>query len=291
MKKLSRWLMVSMACSCAIPTTWAATVVERRDMKGNLEKILLDENQVRIESSDPNRYRVMNLQEKKAYLIDSKEKRIVEMDIQGTPPSPPANMPKLPERPPIKSELFKKGEGPKVAGYPTTIYQVLLEDGKVCSETSFSTEAGKVAYLQVFLDASNQMQSSRQPKGLPFIHPCQQALQTLEDQTKDLGVPMKATSKGDRGDRVMYEIVSIQTDAKIPKDAFTLPKDYKVITEAEMTKMRQEQMKQWMEQQRSQRQPEGDDRGPPMSPFGRFPMPFGGSGQEKSSPPAEDRRE
>jgi hypothetical protein len=294
MKQLSRWLMVSMACSCAIPTTWAATVIERRDMKGSIEKILLDENQARIESGDPNRYRVMNLQENKTYLIDGKEKRVVAMDIQGTPPSPPANMPKQPDRPPIKSELFKKGEGPKVAGYSTMVYQVILEDGKVCSETFFSKEAGKVAYVQDFLNASNQMQSSRQPKGLPFMHPCQQALQTLEDDTKDLGIPMKAVVKGDRGEKVLYEIVSIKTDVKIPEDSFTLPKDYKVVTESEMMKMRQEQMKQWMEQQRSQRQPErqpeGDDRGPPMSPFGRLPMPFG-PGQENSSPPPAERRE
>jgi hypothetical protein len=268
MNYLHHWLIVGIACTTMTPTSWAGTVIERRDTQGNTQKIFLDENKARIDSSDPNRYTLMNLQEKKAYMVDSKEKRMVALDFMGSPPPLPPNMPKPPAQPPVKAELVKKGEGPKIAGYPTVNYQVLA-NGKECSENYLSPEATKIAYVQDFITAIYKMSDSRKPKGMPE-HPCQQAKDDLEAKSMELGVPMKSMVKGGqqgekdgpqkKEEKVRHEILSIKTDVKIPEDTFTLPKDYKVISEQELIKMMQADMKRRREEERQR-----GDRGSPSN--------------------------
>lgn len=264
-------LIVGVVMVSVTPTSWAATIVERRDTRGDKQKIIMEKQQARIETSNPKFYTLIDLEKGKAYMVNADEQQIMTMNIVGTPPKPPQDMPPLPKLPDIKAELIKKGQGPEVAGYTTVNYQVIAE-GKVCSENYFSLEAVKVPYVKAFLDAMYQMSSSRKPKGLP-VHPCQQAHDELEAQSMKLGVPMKSVIKGsgEKGDKVKYEIIRIQTDVKIPEDTFTLPKKYQLKTEAQMLEEQQARMKRQEEDQQGGQMPsprgEGngryDDRSPP----------------------------
>lgn len=255
-------LIVSVIMVSVTPT-WAATIVERRDTRGDKQKIIMEEQQARIETSNPKFYTLIDLEKGKAYMVNTEEQQIMAMNIIGTPPKPPQDMPPLPKLPDINAELIEKGDGPEVAGYTTINYQVIAE-GKVCSENYFSLEAMKVPHVKVFLDAMYQMSSSRKPKDLP-VHPCQQAHDELEAQSMKLGVPMKSVIKGsgEKGDKVKYEIIRIQTDVKIPENTFALPKKYQVKTEAQMLKEQQAMMNRQEEEQQGGRMPSprGEENG------------------------------
>ena len=263
----------------SVTPTWAATVVERRDTRGDKQKIIMEKQQARIETSNPNFYTLIDLEKQKAYMVNAKDQELMVMDIVGTPPQLPRDMPPLPKTTAVKAQLVENGKGPKIAGFTTTNYQVVA-DGKVCSENYFSSEAVKVPYVKVFIDAMYQMSSSRKTKGLP-VHPCQQAHDELEAQSMKLGVPMKSLIKGrgKKGDKVRYEIISIQTDVKVPGDIFTLPKKYQLKTEAQMLEAQQQAMRKWQQEA----EPQGD----------RMPSPRGEDGRydDRYLPPRyEDRR-
>ena len=264
----------------SVTPTWAATVVERRDTRGDKQKIIMEEQHALIKTADPNFYTLIDLEKEKAYMVNVEKQELMVMDIVGTPPKPPRDMPPLPEATAVKAELVENGKGPKIAGFTTMNYQVIA-DGKVCSENYFSSAAEKVPYVKAFIDAMYQMSSSRKLKGLP-VHPCQQAHDELEAQSMKLGVPMKSIIKGrgESGDKIRYEIISIQTDIKVPDDIFTLPKKYQLKTEAQMLKEQQQAMRKWQE--------EAEPRG------GRMPSPRGEEGayDDRYSPPfrGEERR-
>jgi hypothetical protein len=250
----------------SVTPTWAATIVERRDTRGDKQKIIMEEQHARIETSNPNFYTLIDLGKKKAYMVNAERKELMVMAIVGTPLQPPRDMPPPPKTSAVKAELIEKGKGPKIAGFTTVNYQVIA-DGKVCSENYFSSEAVKVPYVKAFIDAMYQMSSSRKPQGLP-VHPCQQAHDELEAQSMKLGVPMKSIIKSgsEKGDKVRYEIISIQTDVKVPADIFTLPKKYQLKTEAQMLEEQQQAMRKWQgeAEQRGGRMP------PPRSEDGRY---------------------
>jgi len=70
-------------------SNWGATVVKRSDGQGNTQTVIMSDQYARIESPEPNYYILMDLGKGKAYQVNAKEKRMVEMDIIGTPPKPP----------------------------------------------------------------------------------------------------------------------------------------------------------------------------------------------------------
>jgi len=256
-------------------TTWAATVIERTEM-GNTQKFTITEHHARIQGSDSNSYTQMDLQKRKVYMVNTKEKRMVEMDIIGQLPKPPQGMPsgrdsQQPYRqappwnysqrgrqpPPrsqtIKAELVKQGDGPTIAGYPTVSYQ-LKADGKVCLETYLSKKALEVAYLKDFAKAMLQMSNSRKSEGMQ-MPPCLKAYKEKEAESMKIGVPLRTVMKSSkRGDKVMNEVISIKTDVKIPADTFALPTSgYKLMTEQEMIEEGQAKMREQMEKARQQR--------------------------------------
>ncbi len=248
-QNLSRWIIIGLAGMCS--TSWAATVV-KRELQGNTEKIIMEGQQVRIETQNSNYYTLMYLAQSKTYMIEVKEKRIIEMDIVGKPPKLPPNrhpMPKPPWGDSVNAELVEKGNGPNIAGYPTKRYQIKAL-GKACSDNYFSKEVA--SHIDAFLEASDKMINSRKIKGM-FVHPCQQAYDDLKAKMRKQGVSMKLVLKGGKkGDMVMYEITDIQTNVKVSAALFKLPMGYKTISEQKMIEERQVKMKAFMEQKAKQ---------------------------------------
>jgi hypothetical protein len=265
MNHIQRGIIVGIVSASVCGASFAATVVERREM-GKIQTITLDKHNARINSSVPDYYTLMDLKKGKAYMVDTKEKRTVEMNIIGTPPKPSQNMPRWQqrsqssqdrrERPSVIAELVEKGRGPRIAGYPTVNYQVKA-NGQVCSDNYFSKKAAQVPYIKDLIKAMSDMSTSRKIKGMP-VHPCQKAHDDLEAKSMTLGVPMKSVIKlGQRGgDKVRFEIIRIKTDVEVYADTFSLPAGYRVISEQEMIAEGQAQMRKWMEEakQRGDRQ-------------------------------------
>jgi len=361
MNYLYRRIIFGLAAVSICGTSYAATDIERSEM-GKIQTITLDKYSTRVDNPDPNYYTVMDQQDGKVYMVNVKEKRIVKMNIIGSPPQLPRNRPQRPSRgdmsPPVwgqqdsrpsydrsqpswgqgpsrpprdmsqpswrqgarpwrdssregdavQAKLINKGNGPMIAGYPTIQYQVKA-DSQVCSETYFSKEAGKVAYLKNFLIALSKLSKSRKIKGMQ-LPPCLKAHDQLEAESLKLGLPMKTIVKGGkRGDQVMYEIVSIQTNVDVSRDIFNLPVGYRMMSEQEMIREGEAKMRQWMEENK-QRRPErymprqnwksGDETRGSGGNESRYMMPpprqsWGDdreqSGRPYSRPPYQDREQ
>ena len=257
MNFLNRVLIVSIASAILCSTSWAATVIERNEF-GKQQTITLDKHQVRIDSPVPNIYILMDLETEKVYMINTKEKEMIKMNLVRKSPQSPRDMRERSSRDRSqqsqprweqsnKSELIHKEQGPNLTGYPTVIYQVKA-NGKICSETYFSQPAAEVTYVEDFIKAMSKMAHSRKPKGMQ-LPPCLKAHDELRAKSRKLGIPMKTILKGGpQGDKMAEEITSIKADVEISADTFALPTDYKVMTEQEMIEKGQQKMRRQMEQ-------------------------------------------
>ena len=245
MNKLQSCIMVGLLSASVFGTAWAATIIERQEM-GKTQKVTLEGENVRIDSSNPNFYILMDLKKGNAYMVNGKEKRIVKLKIVGKPPTLPSQSPQYqqPKRrsEPVKAKLVKIGNGSSIAGYPTVNYE-MKANNQVCSEESFSKQAALVPYVKDFLNAISQLSSSRQIKGMP-LPPCVQANNDLEAEYLKLGMSMKTVVKGKNGNTVLYKITSIKTDVGVPSRLFRLP-SYKIISEQEMIKENMAKRNQW----------------------------------------------
>ncbi|MCK5666500.1 MAG: DUF4412 domain-containing protein [Thiotrichaceae bacterium] len=212
---------------------------------GHIQEITINEQYARINSSDPKQYTLIDFQKGKVYLINNKEKRMIQMEIIGTAAKIPQNMPQQhPWNRAVKTKLVRKGNGPRIAGYHTVKYQ-LKADGKVCSENYFSQQAGEVAHIKNFIQAMSNMSNSRKIKGIP-LPPCQKAYDKFEAKSMDFGFPMKSTL-GQKSDKVRFQIIQIKTNVTVKPEIFTLPRGYKVMNEQEMIEEGQAKRREWME--------------------------------------------
>jgi len=238
MNKLQSGIMVGLLSASVCG--WAATIIERQEM-GNTQKVTLEGQNVRIDSSNPNFYILMDLKKGNAYMVNGQERRIVKLKIVGTPPSPPPQY-RQTQRQPVKAQLVKIGKSSSIAGYPSVKYE-MKANNKMCSEEYFSEKAAVVPYIKEFLNAISQMSSSRQIKGMPMPR-CLQADNDLEAEYKKLGMPMKTVIKGKTGNIVMYEITRIKTDVGVPSKLFRLP-SYRIVSEQEVMRENMAKRNQW----------------------------------------------
>jgi len=253
MKDLHLRIIAGIFTACICSASFAATVVEQKYM-GKKQTITINKDHAHIKEDGSNDYKLLDFNKRKAYMVDAKKKRIVEMDFTGTPPKLPYAPQRQHRRPKVKAELVNKGSGPKIAGYSTTKHLVKA-NGQLCSENYFSKKAAQVPYLEKFNKARSDITNSRKIKEIP-VHLCQKAHDDLQAKSKTWGFPMKTVIKtGKSGDdKIMFEITSIKKDVKASADLFKPPaKGYKVISEKEMIAEEQAKMRKQMEKYRQRR--------------------------------------
>lgn len=230
---------VFVLCGTLAPflSTSAATLIQTKaGPQQTPQSVLLDGKHVRIgEPEQKQGYMLMLLEQNKRYMINTKQKQIIEMPV--SPPQAPDNMPKappempgMPKAPVIKSQLEHKGSGPKIAGYATEHYQITA-NGKICGSEYVSAEATKLAHVADFM--KNLLASSGKP-ALPFLQqmpPCVQARMSVNDELMQHGLSMRSV---DASGAVSNEVVSIDTNAKVEAGAFDLPAGYQQTNMQEM---------------------------------------------------------
>lgn len=242
MKHLSRWVLVGLTSTLAIPGS-AATLVERRDMRGKTEKLTVSEDFARVDTERKGFYTLVDLKNNKIFLIHTEKKEIVERNLQAPSSSElPEGMTLPPETPVKEVKLVEKEDGPEIAGYATKHYQITA-DGEVCADNYLSAPAAGVAYLKGFLKAMEEM--AMPPKEMITRMPaCTQAQLKMKAEFFEKGLPLRSVSKEGT---VTYEITSIKVDVEVPEETFKLPAGYKVMTEEDMRKKMEEMMRQHQE--------------------------------------------
>ncbi|MEY3218665.1 MAG: hypothetical protein RIT27_22 [Pseudomonadota bacterium] len=202
------------------------------------QKVIIDSTHARIEASpDLQQFMLISFADKKSYMINMKQKQAIDM----TPPSaPPADFLKhLQQQPPqnvpeAKVELVKKGNGPEIAGYPTTHYQIIAND-TVCSNEFLAEKALQHPQIKVFADYMQSMKAERKKVMGDFIpkaaDPCMQAAEKLSEQVMKLGLSMRST---DQENNVRQEVLSLKTEEKVEENTFKLPDGFEIMTPQQM---------------------------------------------------------
>lgn len=239
MRYLSRWALVGLTSTIAL-SSGAATLVERQDMQGKIEKLTVSEDFARVDTERKGLYTLIDLKKNKMFLIHTEKKEIVERNLHVPSDSTlPEGMQLPPETPVKDAKLVEKEEGPEIAGYATKHYQITA-DGEICADSYLSASAAEVAYLKGFLKVMEDM--SMPPKEMITRMPaCTQAQLKMKAEFFEKGLPLRSVSEDGS---VTYEIKSIKTDVDVPADTFELPVGYKVMTEEDMQKKMQEMMHQ-----------------------------------------------
>lgn len=230
-------LALGLSLLVAAPLSSADTVLEMtvpgpaQQLKS--QKVFIKGSMARTETGRPDYYMLMDLDNKHMYGVNTTSKQIVDMSQK------PKNA-QIPEPKEADTKenngvtLVKKEGGKTVAGYETVQYQVMAQ-GKACGFEYVSAKAQKLKELNTFVQTMQDMQRKRMKSlaAMPFIQqdPCVLASAQASLNLADLGLSLRSE---DAQGKVRREVVSIQSDAKLPEDTFKLPADYERLTPMEM---------------------------------------------------------
>jgi hypothetical protein len=203
------------------------------------QKVIIDDKNARIEAgTDNQQFMLVSFSDKKSYMVNTKQKQALDM----TPPAaPPADFLKQLQQqqpqnnvPDAKVELVKKGDGPEIAGYPTTHYQIVA-NGTVCSNEFLADKALQNPQIKAFADYMRSMKEDRKKAMGDFApkasEPCVQAAEKLGDQVMKLGLSMRST---DQENKVRQEVLSIKADEKVDAVQFKVPEGFEIMTPQQM---------------------------------------------------------
>lgn len=230
MKPALRILVIA----CLFPV-WAqaATFVEMKDPAG-VTRIWTEGSKTRMDMSGDRGFMLVDSQQQTLYVVLPSRKTI--MDISST-------LRQAPESAGKPASYKKEGDGPDVAGYPTTRYS-FSADGKHCGMVLASSEARDDAGLDTLFRTMDRMAAHAQSLATPFMNaaedPCVQAEMQISGTIDKIGVPLQVS---DANGKVASEVVKIDPDAKLPPGAFELPKDYEVQNTAMMMERAREMQK------------------------------------------------
>lgn len=227
----------------------SAVMIEMKDSKG-LSRIYADGPKGRMEMSGGNEYMVINGQDNTYYLVSPDEKSVMDMSgflntTAGTGSS-------------VKTELKRKGDGPEIAGYDTIEYE-MLADGKSCGVIFGAKDALKEVdeFAEVFSKMAARGSAMASQFGVPQ-DPCIAAAGESPEMLKKTGLPLRSL---DRNGNLQNEVVRIDTNAKLPANAFSIPPDYVRQDMAQLQREAQQQMQEYMphmEQMMKQMQQSGE---------------------------------
>ena len=214
-------LLTIMGCFMVGPL-WAGTKIESRDLEGHVNTITVDGNKIRQELNESD-YKLIDLDKNKYYTVVPNEKRIIDMSSFYANPLVQSN---TEDR--VSLHFKKVGRGPRVAGFKTTRYKMMINDF-VCAEVYLSSQVYAIEDIKTLVKAFTRMAGREAAMGVSGDgDPCERAeFEMTEKQYLKLGVPMKTISRDGHTD---HEVLKIITDTTISKKSFKLPKSYDILS-------------------------------------------------------------
>jgi len=208
---------------------WAGTVIESRDLEGNINTITIEGKQIRQEINE-SEYRLIDLQNDKFYTVVPNQNRIIDM---STFYAKPAEKKDAGDR--VVLQFEKLGKGPRIATYKTTQYKMMINDF-VCADVFLSLQAYEVEDLKTLVKAVTLISGREAAMGVSGDgDPCERAeFELTEEQFRTLGIPMKTVSRDGHTD---HEILKIKTNTMISTKIFNLPKSYNTLSVEELYKL------------------------------------------------------
>jgi hypothetical protein len=240
---LSLFLLLSPAISMA------AAMIESRDGDGDITRIYIKGDKARIEMPRQEGFMVMDVRNKTMKVVMHKDRMV--MDMSDLFKSSKGNSQQS-SQPYVDSYIKTKGLGPTIAGFETEEYEV-FGDGKYCGSAFVSVRALNDVGLRKFAKAFDEMtdQIERNMSGMfggqidQYMDPCDQADKKLTNQLESIGFPLKSIDKNRRLESV---VTKISRNARLPANAFVIPKNYKQTNPSKMMNDAAQKMKQMQPQ-------------------------------------------
>lgn len=196
----------------------ATSLIETKREEGQ-DTMYVDGYKMLITGIDEDVRMIMDLQKKKAYMVNPKNKSAMDMSEVTWKALKEAGNKKAP--PKVDARLEKAGPGPEIAGYATTHY-VIYVDGKKCAEKWTSEKALKDSgFGTIWGDYGDFLVSASVSAG---DHPCELAeYQVFRDDK--FGLALKETDHNCE----TSEVLRIERNANVDRSLFEIPADYKVV--------------------------------------------------------------
>jgi hypothetical protein len=196
----------------------AASLVETKREEGG-DVMYVDGYRMMINSPDADFRMIMDLGQKKAFMINPKNKTVMDMSEATWKALKEAGEQKAP--PKVDARLEKVGSGPEIAGYDTTHYKIYA-DGHVCAEKWTSRKALEDSGFDEIWDKYGEFLVSASIDG--DSHPCELAeYQVFRDDK--YGMALKEIDHNCETN----EVLRIERNAQVNRSDFELPADYKVL--------------------------------------------------------------
>jgi len=215
--------------------SFAASMIESSDGRGTITRIYMKGDKARIEMPGNQGYSVMNIRKKTMYVVLHPQRAVMNMSeyMQGG-----SNNAQQSGGTYVDSFLQTKGLGPRIAGYETE-EQEIYANNQYCGSVFVSVQAMNDLNLRPFAKALESMgqQIQQSVTGITgmqmnqMLSTCDQAEKTLLDQLVNIGFPLKSIDKNRRTESVVTRLIR---NTKLPAQAFVVPKQYRVVTPAQM---------------------------------------------------------
>ncbi len=238
----------------------AATMIEIKQGDGAIEKIFIDGMKIRIDSPNEPGYVVIDGDKETMHVVSHENKQVIDMSNM-------INRNKSGKQSKLNVKFVSKGSGPKIAGYPTKHYTIMV-NGKKCSDEFMSKEILKDMGVQKTIEKMSILFSGMGPPGMDMMSgmdACMRAETKIGAEYIKYGYPMRSL---DANGTLESEVIKLSRNVEPPAGGFNFPKDYKVVNMGQMMQgilgmqpeaaqnllpdMDPEKMKQMMEQMMKQ---------------------------------------
>jgi len=217
----------------------AATIVEIDSDEGK-STLYSDGKMAKVTMEGETDYMVLDSEAETFQVVMDKQKMIMDMTSLWT------NAPAATSTQDSRVKINSIGTGPKLVGYQTKQYDLLV-DGKYCGSVFSSTKAladSRLARIFVMFQTMAAKTQSLIPTGMMQEDHCDsEAKEQLIARINEIGMPLKVLNK-DR--KVDYQIAKITLDTQLPANVFDIPQHYKVQNMQQMQQAVGEQMQKHM---------------------------------------------
>ena len=223
-------------------TVSAAVLIQSQDAQKQITNIYIEHYRARISMPKNEGFIVMDMKKKSMKAVMHEQKMVMDMSefIQDTNSKTKADSR-------VKSQIKKIGSGPKIAGYKTQGY-VIYGNNKNCGTFYVSANAMSDLGIEKFAVALSNLDKNMQEKmstitGMPTAHvlsTCDEAERQVSIKFKQIGFPLKTLNKNKQLESI---VIKLDKNARLPKNAFTIPANYKVTSPAKMMNEAMQKMK------------------------------------------------
>ena len=231
LRNLTGLFMLSFLAS----NVFSATIVDMQDQNGGKSQFFSEGSMGRLNTADGQSFILVDYKNEDVKYVLPQQKQVIDMTkqlalVDSTSQGPRSGA----------LTLENQGEGPTIAGYETTQYDLRLND-QDCGTVFTSKKALEDSGLEQLFNVMRKL-ALQQAQALAAVSsqlpPCQLGKLNSMEQVLAAGVPMRTQ---DETGRIESEVLKVERDASLPPDIFNFPAEYKVIDSlAEMKKAKQQ---------------------------------------------------